>query len=78
VKNTRRTIVADATTGTQSSATILNKNVGLTDVERVDQSWQLKCCNDGLPPKKPFFGDFVKMKGGEFFSAPSIPFLQSL
>lgn len=28
--------------------------------------------------KEVFFGDFVRMKGGEFFFAPSIPFFKSL
>ena len=33
----------------------------------------------GKPPHTPFrFENFVKMKGGEFFFAPSIPFLQKL
>jgi Dyp-type peroxidase family len=31
------------------------------------------------PPRKPFsFGDFVTLKGGEFFFAPSMPFLKVL
>jgi len=40
------------------------------------QRWPLEW---GKPPTMPFdFGGFVTMKGGEFFFAPSIPFLKNL
>ena len=46
--------------------------------DSVPQTWAAEW-NQPETEKKPFdFGEFVTLKGGEFFFAPSIPFLKSL
>lgn len=46
-------------------------------VELIDHTWRPKY--GVAEPEQPFFfGKFVTMKGGEFFFAPSIPFLHAL
>jgi Dyp-type peroxidase family len=44
---------------------------------RIDQTWKPRF-GEAEPTVETFFGDFVKMRGGEFFFAPSIPFLRNL
>jgi Dyp-type peroxidase family len=44
---------------------------------QIDQTW-LPEYGSNQREVKTFFGDFVRMRGGEFFFAPSIPFLRGL
>ena len=46
-------------------------------IAEIEQSWHSEY-GAAEPTHKKFFGRFVKMKGGEFFFAPSIPFLRNL
>lgn len=47
-------------------------------VNRVDQKWRPEW-DDKTSAERPFaFAGFVKMKGGEFFFAPSLPYLKGL
>lgn len=49
----------------------------LPPIDLIDQTWRPEY-GASQPEKKAFFGNFVIMKGGEFFFAPSIPFLNAL
>ncbi|CAG9172579.1 Dyp-type peroxidase [Cupriavidus pampae] len=51
--------------------------IGQVGTPTEDQSW-FPTYDDPTGSKKSFFGKFVTMKGGEFFFAPSIPFLTGL
>lgn len=55
---------------------IVGQNTDLADFEY--QKWYPKWGDDTEPPKSFDFKTFVKMKGGEYFFAPSISFLRSL
>jgi Dyp-type peroxidase family len=46
------------------------------DARPIEQHWPREWGKAGVTPFH--FGDFVKLKGGEFFFAPSIPFLKGL
>jgi Dyp-type peroxidase family len=45
--------------------------------DRINQIWRPEY-DKAQPTKEAFFGNFVKMRGGEFFFAPSISFLRGL
>lgn len=66
-------IYANSTTGTGIDPVIGQRKL---DARPLEQHWPREWCNGGVTDFH--FGDFVKLKGGEFFFAPSIPFLRSL
>lgn len=55
---------------------ISGQNTNLADFEY--QKWYSKWNETAEPPKSFDFKTFVKLKGGEYFFAPSLPFLRGL
>lgn len=55
---------------------IIGQNLDLQDFEH--QKWHTKWGDETEPPKSFEFKSFVTLKGGEYFFAPSIPFLLDL
>lgn len=62
---------------TTSPRTGIDPIIGQIAGDRIDQSW-CPTYGQSTTEKPSFFGQFVTMKGGEFFFAPSIPFFKSL